>query len=215
MRPIRFNYSDPLEIIWIHLAQQLGFEVVRDADVFASYDGDAVLRIGTPETLDPDDSLGQMILHELCHALVEGPSAMQTPDWGLDFDNPLHRPHEFATLRLQAAFADQARMRIFFASTTDFRWYFDLLPDDSLHTQISGQQISRICEIGDFDLSSVDFAPIAADDQTAIQMAKQAWVTAEEQAWRGPILDAMTRTATLAKTIHEIVPDDSLWKLAD
>lgn len=215
MRPIRFNYSDPLEIIWIHLAKQLGFEVVRDADVFAAYDGDAVLRIGTPETLDPDDSLGQMILHELCHALVEGPDAMRTPDWGLDFDNPLHRSHEFATLRLQAAFADQAKMRSFFASTTDFRWYFDLIPSDSLHTEISRQQISRVCEIGEFDLSTSDFNPITADDRIALQMARQAWGTAEEQAWRGPILDAINRTATLAKTIHKIAPDDSLWKSAD
>ena len=144
MRQINSNYSDPLNIVWTELSKQLGFDIVRDPKVFAAFDGVRVLRIGTPETLDPDDSLGQMVLHELCHALVEGPEAMRTPDWGLDFDNPSHRAHEFATLRLQASFADHVAMRDFFASTTDFRWYFDLIPNDSLHSRVDPDSVSRV-----------------------------------------------------------------------
>jgi len=128
MRTITKTYQDPLDVIWIHAALTLGIEVERDATVFASWDGSSVLRIGTPETLDPDDSLAQMIFHELCHLLVEGPDAMHILDWGLKND-PVH---EHACLRLEAALADTVGLRDFFAATTMFRKYYDGLPSQPL-----------------------------------------------------------------------------------
>ncbi|MEO8498520.1 MAG: YkgJ family cysteine cluster protein, partial [Planctomycetota bacterium] len=95
MRTIRVTYQDPLDLIWIQAARSLGVIVERNPDVFASWDGAGVLRIGTAETLDADDSLAQMILHELCHLLVEGPEAIQLPDWGLEND-PSKVAHEHA-----------------------------------------------------------------------------------------------------------------------
>ena len=98
----------------------------------ASWNGAGVLTIGTPETLDPDDSLAQMILHETCHALCEGPESLQKMDWGLDNSSPAKRVHEHACLRLQAALADQYGLRAFFAATTMFRAYYDRLPSEPL-----------------------------------------------------------------------------------
>ena len=218
MRQINSNYSDPLNIVWTELSKQLGFDIVRDPEVFAAFDGVRVLRIGTPETLDPDDSLGQMVLHELCHALVEGPEAMRTPDWGLDFDNPSHRAHEFATLRLQASFADHVAMRDFFASTTDFRWYFDLIPNDSLHSRVDPDSVSRVLGssvslVQESELSLSDLESVFVDDRSAIDMAQKGRLTAHREKWLEPIMVAINRTASLATVIREIAPDGSIWKL--
>ena len=57
MRTIHKTYTDPLELIWIHAAAQLGMRLERSPEVNASWDGNGVLTIGTPETLDADDSL--------------------------------------------------------------------------------------------------------------------------------------------------------------
>ena len=205
-------------MIWTELSKQLGFEIVRDPEVFAAFDGDRVLRIGTPESLDPDDSLGQMVLHELCHALVEGPAAMGTPDWGLDFDNPRHRVHEFATLRLQASFADQFAMRDFFASTTDFRWYFDLIPSDALHSKMDPDSISRVLNssigaVPENDLSLSNVESVFEDDRSAMEMAQQGRLTAHREKWLEPIVSAVNRTASLAGVVREIAPDGSIWRL--
>ncbi|MFG0319785.1 MAG: YkgJ family cysteine cluster protein, partial [Planctomycetota bacterium JB042] len=88
--------------------------------------------IGTPETLDPDDSLAQMILHELCHALVEGERAVGREDWGLDNRSDADLPRERACLRLQATLAAGVGLRGFLAPTTDHRAFYDRLPDDPL-----------------------------------------------------------------------------------
>jgi hypothetical protein len=132
MRPITKTYDDPLNLIWLHAAAHMGMRVERSPEVNASWDGAGVLTIGTPETLDPDDSLAQMILHETCHALVEGPESLTQLDWGLPNMGRENRVHEHACLRLQAALADQVGMRQFFAATTMFRAYYDALPADPL-----------------------------------------------------------------------------------
>lgn len=217
MRQINSSYLDPLNIVWTELSKQLGFDIVRDPEVFAAFDGDRVLRIGTSETLDPDDSLGQMVLHELCHALVEGPEAMGTPDWGLDFDNPNHRAHEFAALRLQASFADHVAMRNFFGSTTDFRWYFDLIPNDSLHSRVDPDSVSKafdssIFPVPEGDLSLSALESVFADDRSAIEMAQKGRLTAEREKWLEPIMTAVNRTASLAKVVREIATEGSIWK---
>ncbi|MEP7112338.1 MAG: YkgJ family cysteine cluster protein, partial [Ilumatobacteraceae bacterium] len=51
------------------------------------------LLIGTDETLDADDSLAQMIFHEICHAIVAGPENFGSTDWGLDNNNAVERSH--------------------------------------------------------------------------------------------------------------------------
>lgn len=131
-RVVRFRYRDPLDAIWRAAARRIGFEVTRSPDVFASTDGSRRLSIGTPETLDPDDSLAQMVLHELCHALVEGPAALDREDWGLDNRSDRDVPRERACLRLQAALTGDHGLRGFLAPTTDHRAFYDALPTDPL-----------------------------------------------------------------------------------
>jgi Fe-S-cluster containining protein len=136
VRAIAHRYLDPLDQIWTATAQRIGLRIERSGEVYASTDGAGALFIGKGHTLDPDDCLAQMIFHELCHSLIEGPDAFSRPDWGLDNtgapngNDGVQREH--ACLRLQAVLAAEHGLRRFFAPTTDFRAFYDDLPDDPL-----------------------------------------------------------------------------------
>jgi hypothetical protein len=165
----------------------MGMRVERSTEVNASWSGDGVLTIGTAETLDPDDSLAQMILHEACHALVEGPESLTQLDWGL-VNNPDKKAHEHACLRVQAALADEVGMRAFFASTTMFRSYYDQLPADPL-------------------ADSDDMA-----EQPAIEMARAAWRRVQQGPWGEALREALRRTAQIATALDGVASEDSLWR---
>lgn len=186
MRTISHVYQDPLEVIWICAARELGIDVKRDSTVFAHWDGAGTLRIGTPETLDADDSLAQMIFHEVCHSLVEGPAAFQLPDWGLEND-PSRRVHEHACLRLQAALADVYGLRSFLAATTMFRSYYDQLSEN----------------------------PLDPDGDSAVELALAGWERSRQGPWAAPLERALRLTSKVAKVIGEIAPTNSLWSVAD
>ena len=124
------RYQDPLDRVWLVAAERLGFKVVRSPDVYASTDGQRTIIVGTDETLDPDDCLAQMILHELCHALVEGEDAESKVDWGLDNQSDRHVAREHACLRLQAHLTRAHGLRGLLAPTTDYRAFWDRLADD-------------------------------------------------------------------------------------
>lgn len=155
--------------------------------MFASWGGSGVLKIGVPESLDADDSLAQMIFHEICHALVEGPEAFHKPDWGLQIDNPAHRVREHACLRLQAALARPFGLRELLAATTKFRKYYDALSDDPLHDP----------------------------NDPAAQIARRGWDRAKTGAWATPLQDALRMTALIAAAVTAVAPADSLWARAD
>src|SRR5258708_7294945 len=106
--------------------------VVRTPDAYAATDGAGTLAIGTDATLDADDSLAQMIFHELCHSLVEGEHAFARPDWGMDNTGPDHDWREHACLRVQWVLAGRHGLRGVFAPTTDFRVFWDTLSSDAL-----------------------------------------------------------------------------------
>lgn len=183
MRPITKTYEDPLSLAWLHAAGRMGMRVERSSEVNASWDGAGVLTIGADETLDPDDCLAQMILHEVCHALVEGPESVGKLDWGLPTSGEENRVHEHACLRLQAALADQHGLRSFFASTTMFREYYDRLPAD----------------------------PLAPGDDPAIELAIEACQRAINGPWAEAIEEALARTAQIAKALRGVTTEDSLW----
>lgn len=126
------RYRDPLDEIWLAVARRLGLSILRTPEAYASTDGAGRLVIGSDETLDEDDSLAQMILHEICHWLVEGDEAAERPDWGLDNQTDRDVPREQACLRLQAALLQAHGLRRVLAPTTDFRVFYDALPDDPL-----------------------------------------------------------------------------------
>lgn len=183
MRTIKYKYQDPLEVLWLRAAQDMGMRIERSDDVFASWDGNGVLHIGGPDTLDPDDTLAQMIFHETCHALVEGPAGLTQPDWGLQIDNPAHRVREHACLRLQAALAAPHGLRKFFAATTNFRKYYDQLPED----------------------------PLLDDGDPATLMARSGWQRLQAGNWNAPLSHALERSAAIAAIVQQAAGHDSLW----
>lgn len=131
-RKPQHTYLDPLDAIWLTVADRVGFRVERSPEVYASTDGKGVMTIGAPSTLDPDDCLAQMILHELCHSLIEGAESLGAPDFGLDNESERHVVREHACLRLQAWLTAKYGLRRVLAPTTDFRSYYDELPEEPL-----------------------------------------------------------------------------------
>lgn len=185
MRSIQYTYQDPLEVIWVRAAEQMGIRIERGHDVFAFWDGVATLRIGTPDTLDADDSLAQMIFHEICHGLCEGPEGQARPDWGLDASDSTHGVREHACLRLQAALADMYGLRRFMAATTNFRSYYDGLPPE----------------------------PLQEDGDPAVPIAQAAWQPAQHGPWSKPLHTALRLTAEIARLVQDHADASSLWRL--
>lgn len=131
-RAVTHRYIDPLAQVWLDAARRIGLRIVRTPDAYASTDGRGTLAIGTDDTLDADDSLAQMIFHELCHSLVEGEQAFRAPDWGMDNTGPDHDWREHACLRVQWVLTGRHGLRGLFAPTTDFRAFWDQLSGDVL-----------------------------------------------------------------------------------
>lgn len=132
MREVRHRYVDPLDAVWLAVARAFGLRVDRSAEVYASTDGRGSLVLGAPSTLDADDCLAQMVFHELCHAAVQAPEGLTEPDWGLDNESARDVVREHACLRLQAFVAGRHGLRAVLAPTTDFRAFYDGLPEHPL-----------------------------------------------------------------------------------
>jgi len=122
--------------VWLSAARRIGLRVVRTPDAYAASDGRGTLSIGDDATLDKDDSLAQMIFHELCHSLVEGEDSFRVPDWGMDmteYAGTSEDWREHACLRLQWVLTGRHGLRALFAPTTEFRTTFwDQLSGDVL-----------------------------------------------------------------------------------
>lgn len=125
------------------MARGFGLRVERSSEVYASTDGRGGLVLGSAETLDPDDCLAQMIFHELCHAAVQAPEGLTVPDWGLDNESERDLRREHACLRLQAELARRYELRGFFAPTTDFRTFYDALPNDPFEGDAFEAELAR------------------------------------------------------------------------
>src|SRR3954452_11457807 len=121
-------HDTQIERIWIDAAARVGLRVERTDAAYASTDGSGVISVGADETLDDDDSLAQLVFHELCHALVQGPENLGVPDWGLDNTSDRDLVAEHACLRLQAHLADAQALRPLMTPTTISRAYYLALP---------------------------------------------------------------------------------------
>ena len=132
MRLPSHRYEDPLDRIWVTCAARIGLRMGRAPDVYAATDGKGSLTLSTDDGFDADDSIAQMIYHELCHSLIEGAASFDEPDWGLDNFTARDLEREHACIRLQATINRQYGLRGFFAPTTVFREYSDALPEDAL-----------------------------------------------------------------------------------
>jgi hypothetical protein len=197
VRAATHSYQDPLEHLWTQCARRIGFEIVRTAEAYASYDGKGRILIATPDQFDPDDNLGQMIFHELCHALVQGDQGEKQVDWGLDNTRIGNPWREHACLRVQAWLADQYGLRGFLAPTTDYRVSFwNALGDDPMDAPE---------QAGGFRERSVVAARIAL---TRSRLPR----------WHQPLRDALTQTQKIAEILGQattFIPEKgdlpSLW----
>lgn len=193
-RTVCHRYEDPLARIWTACAEQTGFRIVRTPEVYASTDGRGTIFIAEDSQLDADDCLAQMILHELCHALIEGEQGQARVDWGLGIYGGSHPWREWACLRLQAALARRFGLRDFLAPTTDFRESFwNHLPDDPFMATVeAGGRREKSCVA-----------------------ARIGFHRAMQPAWRHPLDAAFKATARVATLVQGIrsgeVARPSLW----
>ena len=169
-------YLDPLDAIWLTVADRIGFRVVRSEEVYASTDGKGLMTIGASSTLDADDCLAQMILHELCHSLIEGEGSLGVPDFGLDNESARDVSREHACLRLQAWLADRHGLRQALAPTTEFRSYYDELPED----------------------------PFGGDVDLAIERAKRGAVRSTKAPWAPHLEDGLAASAKVLSAASEL-----------
>lgn len=174
-RKARHLYLDPLDAIWLTVANRIGFRVERSSEVYASTDGRGLMTIGRPSTLDADDCLAQMVLHELCHSLIEGRASLHLADFGLDNESARDVEREHACLRLQAWFTGQYGLRRVLAPTTEFRDYYDRLPGDPL-----------------------------AVDEPAAEMARAGATRSEEPPWAPHLRQGLGATARIIEVAFEL-----------
>jgi hypothetical protein len=113
--------------LWIDVARRLDVPVARGGDSYVHWDGQT-LHLAHDSELDDDDSLAQLILHELCHALVQGSRA---PDWNLDNTSDRDDERERAALRLQAHLASAHGLRDRLFPTTVVRPFYESLGQDA------------------------------------------------------------------------------------
>lgn len=188
-RTVTYRYIDPLTQVWLGTARRIGLRVVRTPDAYAATDGRGTLAIGDDTTLDADDSLAQMIFHELCHSLVEGEESFARPDWGMDNTGPDHDWREHACLRVQWVLTGRHGLRALFAPTTDFRAFWDnvlAVSDDVLADRTDRSVQAAIAALRRADLPP--WAPhlgeaLAATSRIAQEAAKLA--TEPDVLWRG------------------------------
>jgi Fe-S-cluster containining protein len=177
-RPIEVRYEDPLDRIWVTCAARVGLRITRTDDVYAATDGRGSLALATDASLDPDDGLAQLIFHELCHSLVQGPERFAVPDWGLCNQTPDDRLREHACLRLQATLARPHGLRRFLAPTTEYRAFYDALPEDALGDGVAG------------------------DAWLEVVLARRGLVRVERAPWHPHVTEALEATASVLRAVR-------------
>ncbi len=184
-RSIIHHYEDPVDLIWLRAAADLGLEIHRSAEVFAAYDGKGTLTIADVSDFDADDSLAQMIFHEICHWLVAGIRGKHLPDWGLCNTDNRDLIYEHACHRLQAALSAPFGLRDFMGVTTDWRAYWDALPED----------------------------PLRDGDDPAIAIAQAAFHQARLAPFDSVLTRSLSATAAIADAVRSMAQPCSLWSV--
>ena len=184
-RPIIHHYQDPVDLIWLRAAADLGLNVERSADAYAAYDGKGTLTISVTDDFDADDCLAQMIFHEICHWLVSGLGARDLADWGLSNTSRRDLVYEYACHRLQAALAAPFGLRDFMGVTTSWRPYWDALPED----------------------------PLKDGGDPAIAIAQAGFQLAQTQPFQSVLTRSLSATAAIADAVRSVSPTSSLWSV--
>ncbi len=183
-RPIVHRYDDPVDLIWLRAAADLGLTIHRSADAFASYDGKGTLTIAVEAEFDADDCLAQMIFHEICHWLVAGRRGKHLEDWGLSNIDDRDLVYEYAAHRLQAALSRPYGLREFMAVTTDWRPYWNALPED----------------------------PLKDGDDPAIVLAQDGHFLSRREPFEAVLKRALSATAAIADAVRDSAEPNSLWR---
>ena len=127
-----------------------------------------------------------MILHELCHALVQGPSNLRSPDWGLDNMSSHDEVREQACLTLQAELTRGYGLRQLLAPTTDFREFYDALPR----------------------------MPFEIADDVCVALAKDGWGRIDKLPFSPHLREALEATLEIASIASRFSDDDAtLWSV--
>lgn len=184
-RVIDRQYQDPVDLIWLRAAADLNLNVQRSAEAYAAYDGKGNLTISVADEFDADDSLAQMIFHEICHWLVSGINARDLPDWGLSNTSNRDLVYEYACHRLQAALSAPFGLRAFMAVTTSWRPYWDGLPEN----------------------------PLEDGDDPAIAIAQTGFKLAKTQPFESVLTRSLSATAAIADAVRSVAGSTSLWSL--
>ena len=184
-RHVEHRYDDPVDLIWIRAAADLGLTIRRSAETFAAYDGQGTLTICDASHFDADDCLAQMIFHEICHWLVAGRRGQHLEDWGLSNVDDRDLVFEYAAIRLQAAISHPYGLREFMAVTTDWRPYWETLPLD----------------------------PLRDGEDPAIPLAQEASHLARLEPFQTVLARSLSATAAIADTIRDVAPRSSLWSV--
>lgn len=182
-RPIVNRYEDPVDLIWIRAAADLGLKIRRSEDAFASYDGKGTLTIATEKDFDADDCLAQMIFHEICHWLIAGRRGERLEDWGLSNIDDSDLVYEYAAIRLQAALSRPYGLRSFMAVTTDWRPYWESLPEN----------------------------PLLDGDDPAILLAQDGHFLSRMKPFAAVLERALSATAAIADAVRDSTDPTSLW----
>ncbi len=182
-RHVIHQYDDPVDLIWVKAANDLGLTIVRSMETFAAYDGNGTLTISEAADFDADDCLAQMIFHEICHWLVAGRRANTVEDWGLSNVDDRDLVYEQAAHRVQAALSQPWGLRDFMAVTTDWRPHWDGLADD----------------------------PLADGDDPAIAIARDGFDLAKQKPFKEVLARALSATAAIADAVRDCAAPNSLW----
>lgn len=191
-RPIRARYTDPLDLVWLSACKQLGLRVRRDPSIFSRTDGTGLLAFGPRDTLDADDCLAQMVVHELSHWITNGLETYGQRDWGFPLDDKTC-PKEHAAVRLQCWLATQWGLRHMFGPTGWYRQYWERLPEDPL---------------GPIDLSGhPDPAAAKAWEAQVMALAHQAVQRSQGAPWKGPLDQAFGATRAILDALGPALAD--------
>jgi len=119
--------DETITSLWISVAAEVGWQVIRTTDAYASSDGAGRIFVGVDEVLDQDDAPAQLIFHELCHALTQGPASWCLADWGLSNMDTRDVVAEHACLCVHVLLTTPFGLRAALAPTTEYRAYHDAL----------------------------------------------------------------------------------------
>lgn len=182
-RQIDSHYTDPVEVIWLATAARYGMTVRRSPHVYATWDGESLLTLSDGEGFDPDDTVTQMVFHEVCHWIVNGESTFHQPDWGFELDWEVDW-REYTCQRVQAALAKKHGLEALLASTGTYRAYYD---------QILAAPLVPLDD-------SAEEAHIVAQTELALSRASKA-------PWSPHLEQALGATARVQQTIAPFLAD--------